>query len=59
MIFHGWENRQTQKFTGYRQMPNVPFINSLYDNFPEVQLRTAGLNVGHQKDKWVILKLVT
>jgi hypothetical protein len=25
---------------------NVPFINSLYRNFPSAQLRTDGLNVG-------------
>jgi 2,3-bisphosphoglycerate-independent phosphoglycerate mutase len=45
MILDGWGKSPDPKVSAIDNA-NVPFINSLYDNFPSAQLRTDGLNVG-------------
>lgn len=45
MILDGWGKSPDPKVSAIDQA-NIPFINSLYKNFPSAQLRTDGLNVG-------------
>lgn len=45
MILDGWGKSPDPKVSAIDNA-NVPFINSLYQNFPSAQLRTDGLNVG-------------
>ena len=45
MILDGWGQSPDPKASAIDNA-NVPFINSLYDNYPSAQLRTDGLNVG-------------
>jgi 2,3-bisphosphoglycerate-independent phosphoglycerate mutase len=45
MILDGWGKSPDPKVSAIDNA-NVPFINSLYENFPSAQLRTDGLNVG-------------
>ena len=45
MILDGWGNSPDPKVSAIDNA-NVPFINSLYKNYPNAQLRTDGLNVG-------------
>lgn len=45
MILDGWGKSPNPKVSAIDNA-NVPFINSLYDNYPSAQLRTDGLNVG-------------
>jgi 2,3-bisphosphoglycerate-independent phosphoglycerate mutase len=45
MILDGWGNSPDPKVSAIDQA-NVPFINSLYKNYPNAQLRTDGLHVG-------------
>jgi 2,3-bisphosphoglycerate-independent phosphoglycerate mutase len=45
MILDGWGKSPDPKVSAIDNA-NVPFINSLYKNFPNAQLRTDGLNVG-------------
>ncbi|MGL2986237.1 2,3-bisphosphoglycerate-independent phosphoglycerate mutase [Flavobacterium sp. RSSA_27] len=45
MILDGWGKSPDPKVSAIDNA-NVPFINSLYDNYPSAQLRTDGLNVG-------------
>jgi len=45
MILDGWGKSPDPKVSAIDNA-NVPFINSLYQNYPNAQLRTDGLNVG-------------
>ena len=45
MILDGWGKSPDPKVSAIDNA-NVPFINSLYHNYPSAQLRTDGLNVG-------------
>jgi len=45
MILDGWGKSPDPKVSAIDNA-NVPFINSLYNNYPNAQLRTDGLNVG-------------
>lgn len=45
MILDGWGKSPDPKVSAIDNA-NVPFINSLYQNYPSAQLRTDGLNVG-------------
>ena len=45
MILDGWGKSPDPKVSAIDNA-NVPFINSLYKNYPSAQLRTDGLNVG-------------
>jgi len=45
MILDGWGKSPDPKVSAIDNA-NVPFINSLYTNYPNAQLRTDGLNVG-------------
>jgi len=45
MILDGWGKSPDPKVSAIDNA-NVPFINSLYSNYPNAQLRTDGLNVG-------------
>ena len=45
MILDGWGKSPDPKVSAIDNA-NVPFINSLYANYPNAQLRTDGLNVG-------------
>ena len=45
MILDGWGKSPDPKVSAIDQA-NIPFINSLYKNYPNAQLRTDGLNVG-------------
>ena len=45
MILDGWGNSPDPKISAIDNA-NIPFINSLYTNYPFAQLRTDGLNVG-------------
>ena len=45
MILDGWGNSPDPKVSAIDNA-NIPFINSLYQNYPFAQLRTDGLNVG-------------
>ncbi|WP_339918833.1 2,3-bisphosphoglycerate-independent phosphoglycerate mutase [uncultured Flavobacterium sp.] len=45
MILDGWGKSPDPKVSAIDNA-NIPFINSLYKNFPSAQLRTDGLNVG-------------
>ena len=45
MILDGWGNSPDPKVSAIDNA-NIPFINSLYNNYPFAQLRTDGLNVG-------------
>ncbi|WP_188048808.1 2,3-bisphosphoglycerate-independent phosphoglycerate mutase [Flavobacterium sp. GP15] len=45
MILDGWGKSPDPKISAIDNA-NVPFINSLYKNYPHAQLRTDGLNVG-------------
>ena len=45
MILDGWGKSPDPKVSAIDNA-DVPFINSLYDNYPSAQLRTDGLNVG-------------
>jgi 2,3-bisphosphoglycerate-independent phosphoglycerate mutase len=45
MILDGWGKSPDPKVSAIDNA-NVPFINSLYTNYPSAQLRTDGLNVG-------------
>jgi 2,3-bisphosphoglycerate-independent phosphoglycerate mutase len=45
MILDGWGKSPDPKVSAIDQA-HIPFINSLYKNFPSAQLRTDGLNVG-------------
>ena len=45
MILDGWGKSPDPKVSAIDNA-NVPFINSLYLNYPSAQLRTDGLNVG-------------
>lgn len=45
MILDGWGKSPVPKVSAIDNA-NVPFINSLYKNYPNAQLRTDGLNVG-------------
>ena len=45
MILDGWGKSPDPKVSAIDNA-NVPFINSLYHNYPNAQLRTDGLNVG-------------
>ena len=45
MILDGWGKSPDPKVSAIDNA-NVPFINSLYRNYPSAQLRTDGLNVG-------------
>jgi len=45
MILDGWGKSPDPKVSAIDNA-NVPFINSLYTQYPSAQLRTDGLNVG-------------
>ena len=45
MILDGWGKAPDPKVSAIDNA-NTPFINSLYQKFPNAQLRTDGLNVG-------------
>ncbi len=45
MILDGWGKSPDPKVSA-PDNANIPFINSLYKNYPNAQLRTDGLNVG-------------
>ncbi|MBP4140687.1 2,3-bisphosphoglycerate-independent phosphoglycerate mutase [Flavobacterium sp. P4023] len=45
MILDGWGKSPDPKISAIDNA-NIPFINSLYKNYPHAQLRTDGLNVG-------------
>jgi 2,3-bisphosphoglycerate-independent phosphoglycerate mutase len=45
MILDGWGKSPDPKVSAIDNA-NIPFINSLYENYPSAQLRTDGLNVG-------------
>ncbi|MFZ4680517.1 MAG: 2,3-bisphosphoglycerate-independent phosphoglycerate mutase [Flavobacterium sp.] len=45
MILDGWGKSPDPKVSAIDNA-NVPFINSLYEKYPNAQLRTDGLNVG-------------
>ena len=45
MILDGWGNSPDPKVSAIDNA-HIPFINSLYRNYPSAQLRTDGLNVG-------------
>nr|WP_315159719.1 2,3-bisphosphoglycerate-independent phosphoglycerate mutase [uncultured Flavobacterium sp.] len=45
MILDGWGKSPDPKVSAIDNA-KVPFINSLYENYPSAQLRTDGLNVG-------------
>lgn len=45
MILDGWGKSPDPKVSA-PDNANIPFINSLYTNYPSAQLRTDGLNVG-------------
>ena len=45
MILDGWGKSPNPKVSAIDNA-NVPFINSLYEKYPNAQLRTDGLNVG-------------
>ena len=45
MILDGWGRSPDPKISAIDNA-NVPFINSLYKNYPSAELRTDGLNVG-------------
>jgi 2,3-bisphosphoglycerate-independent phosphoglycerate mutase len=45
MILDGWGKSPDPKVSAIDNA-NIPFINSLYKNYPSAQLRTDGLNVG-------------
>ncbi|MEC5167467.1 2,3-bisphosphoglycerate-independent phosphoglycerate mutase [Flavobacterium sp. PL11] len=45
MILDGWGNSPDPKVSAIDNA-KIPFINSLYKNYPSAQLRTDGLNVG-------------
>ena len=45
MILDGWGKSPDPKVSAIDNA-NVPFINSLYKNYPSAQLRTDGLHVG-------------
>ena len=45
MILDGWGKSPDPKVSAIDNA-NIPFIDSLYKNFPSAQLRTDGLNVG-------------
>jgi 2,3-bisphosphoglycerate-independent phosphoglycerate mutase len=45
MILDGWGKSPEPKVSAIDNA-NIPFINSLYKNYPSAQLRTDGLNVG-------------
>jgi 2,3-bisphosphoglycerate-independent phosphoglycerate mutase len=45
MILDGWGKSPDTKVSAIDNA-NIPFINSLYKNYPSAQLRTDGLNVG-------------
>ena len=45
MILDGWGKSPDPKVSAIDNA-NIPFINSLYKNYPNAQLRTDGLNVG-------------
>lgn len=45
MILDGWGKSPDPKVSAIDNA-NIPFINSLYTNYPSAQLRTDGLNVG-------------
>ena len=45
MILDGWGKSPDSKVSAIDNA-NIPFINSLYKNYPSAQLRTDGLNVG-------------
>ena len=45
MILDGWGNSPDPKVSAIDNA-TIPFINSLYKNYPYAQLRTDGLNVG-------------
>ena len=45
MILDGWGKSPDPKVSAIDNA-NIPFINSLYTQYPSAQLRTDGLNVG-------------
>ena len=45
MILDGWGKSPDPKVSAIDNA-NIPFINSLYSNYPSAQLRTDGLHVG-------------
>ena len=45
MILDGWGKSPDPKVSAIDNA-HIPFIKSLYDNYPSAQLRTDGLNVG-------------
>lgn len=45
MILDGWGHSPNPKVSAIDNA-NIPFINSLYKNYPNAELRTDGLNVG-------------
>lgn len=45
MILDGWGKSPDPKVSAIDNA-NIPFINSLYENYPSAHLRTDGLNVG-------------
>ena len=45
MILDGWGKSPDPKVSAIDNA-DIPFINSLYKNYPSAQLRTDGLNVG-------------
>ena len=45
LILDGWGKSPDPKVSAIDNA-NIPFIDSLYKNFPSAQLRTDGLNVG-------------
>ena len=45
MILDGWGKSPDPRISAIDNA-NIPFINSLYKNYPNAQLRTDGLNVG-------------
>jgi bisphosphoglycerate-independent phosphoglycerate mutase (AlkP superfamily) len=55
MILDGWGSPDPK--VSAIDNANVPFINSLYRNFPSAQLRTDGLNVVCLMAKWGTVKL--
>ena len=55
MILDGWGNSPDPKISAIDNA-NIPFIDSLYKEYPFATLRTDGLHVGLPEGKWVIVK---
>jgi len=45
MILDGWGKSKDSKISAIDQA-NTPFIDNLYDNYPNANLKTDGISVG-------------